>query len=150
MPVLLVRDILIFCDVKNSQPKHMILRTITTFMALVGNRVPFHIRLFSLIIDVTMYQRSSTYIMTTKNGWGVLFAGWFSSASHFYLFMFCPSGLYSEDGPPTDIADRLGASFPHFMSIELGRRSAEQIAELDKFVKCVYGLKMTHYCTEIF
>jgi len=66
-------------------------------------------------VDVTMYQRGSTYIMTTKNGWGVLFAG-----------------LYSEGGPPTDIADRLSASFPHFMSIELGRRSADRIAELDK------------------
>ncbi len=88
-----------------------------------------------------MYQRSSTYIMTTKNGWDVLFAGWSSCASPFYLLTFCPSGLYSEDGPPTDIADRLSASFPHLMSIELGRRSAERIAELDKFVKCVYSLK---------
>lgn len=97
-----------------------------------------------------MYQRSSTYIMTTKSGWGVLFASWFSSTSPFCLFTFCPSGLYSEDGPPTDIADRLAASFPHLMGIELGRRSAERIAELDKFVKCVYNLKMSHYCTEIF
>ncbi|KAK2462191.1 hypothetical protein APHAL10511_005779 [Amanita phalloides] len=65
-------------------------------------------------VDVTMYQRSSTYVMTTKSGLGVLFAG-----------------LYSEDGPPTDIADRLSASFPHFMSIGLGQRSTKRIAELD-------------------
>ncbi|KAF8345500.1 hypothetical protein F5887DRAFT_1190190 [Amanita rubescens] len=62
-------------------------------------------------VDVTMYQRGSTYIMTTKNGWGAC--------------------ILKMDLQP-DIADRLGASFPHFMSIELGRRSAEQIAELDK------------------
>ncbi|KAG5641535.1 hypothetical protein DXG03_004810 [Asterophora parasitica] len=67
------------------------------------------------ILYVTMYQRSSTYIMTTKNGWKV--------------FM---GGLYSEDGPPTDIADRLSASFPIHMGIGLSQRKVKETAELDK------------------
>uniref|UniRef100_A0A0W0FNY1 Flavin-containing monooxygenase n=1 Tax=Moniliophthora roreri TaxID=221103 RepID=A0A0W0FNY1_MONRR len=67
-------------------------------------------------VDVTMYQRGSSYIMSTKNGWGVLFAG-----------------LYSQDAPPTDIADRLNASFPnHFMSSGMAQRAVKIIAELDK------------------
>ncbi|KAF8629326.1 hypothetical protein AX15_003509 [Amanita polypyramis BW_CC] len=66
-------------------------------------------------VDVTMYQRGPTYIMSTKNGWDVLF-----------------TGLYSENAPPTDIADRLTASFPHFMGLGLAQRSAKRIAELDK------------------
>ncbi|KAF8734332.1 hypothetical protein AX14_003424 [Amanita brunnescens Koide BX004] len=66
-------------------------------------------------IDVTMYQRSSTYVMTVKNGLDVLF-----------------SGVYCENGPPTDIADRIVASYPHFMGLGLGQRSAARIAELDK------------------
>jgi hypothetical protein len=83
-----------------------------------------------------MYQRSSTYVMTTKNGFDVLFAG--NACPHLritvnsYIFS---SGLYCENGPPTDIADRINASFPHFMGIELGQRSTARIAELDKFVK---------------
>ncbi|THU80084.1 FAD/NAD(P)-binding domain-containing protein [Dendrothele bispora CBS 962.96] len=67
-------------------------------------------------IDVTMYQRSSTYIMTTKHGWEVIMAG-----------------LYSEDGPPTDIADRMNASLPHhFLDRGINQRNAERIAELDR------------------
>ncbi|KAJ3557978.1 hypothetical protein NP233_g11603 [Leucocoprinus birnbaumii] len=67
-------------------------------------------------IDVTMVQRGPTYIMSVKNGWDVLF-----------------KGLYEENGPPVDIADRFNASFPHFMSIEVAQRQVKQIAELDKF-----------------
>ncbi|XP_006457702.1 hypothetical protein AGABI2DRAFT_190142 [Agaricus bisporus var. bisporus H97] len=66
-------------------------------------------------VDVTMIQRGPTYIMSVKNGWGVLF-----------------KGLYQEDGPPPDIADRLTASFPHYMTIELSQRQVKDIAELDK------------------
>ncbi|KAJ6628886.1 FAD/NAD-binding domain-containing protein [Mycena sp. CBHHK59/15] len=47
-------------------------------------------------VDVTMFQRSSTYVMTVKNGWRVLM-----------------DGVYSENAPPTDVADRLNASFPN-------------------------------------
>ena len=41
-------------------------------------------------------------------------------------------GIYSEDAVPVDIADRLTASFPYYMSIGMGQRSAAKIAELDK------------------
>lgn len=66
-------------------------------------------------IDVTMYQRSPTYIMSTEQGWKVLF-----------------KGLYAEDGPPPDIGDRLNASFPHHMGIGMGQRATSLVAELDK------------------
>ncbi|CAA7270299.1 unnamed protein product [Cyclocybe aegerita] len=66
-------------------------------------------------VDVTMFQRGSTYVMSTKNGWDILF-----------------KGLYSEDGPPVDLADRIVASFPHHMGVGLNQRSARHIANLDK------------------
>ncbi|KAJ3788473.1 hypothetical protein GGU11DRAFT_815041 [Lentinula aff. detonsa] len=67
-------------------------------------------------IDVTMYQRSSTYIMSTKAGWEVLF-----------------SNLYAEDTLPTDLADRVNASFPlGFMMNGFAQRATEAIAEKDR------------------
>ncbi|KXN81274.1 putative indole-3-pyruvate monooxygenase YUCCA4 [Leucoagaricus sp. SymC.cos] len=66
-------------------------------------------------IDVTMVQRGPTYIMSCKNGWDILF-----------------KGLYEEGGPLADIADRITASFPHFMAIEFQQRKTKEIAELDK------------------
>ncbi|KAJ7648069.1 hypothetical protein FB45DRAFT_895162 [Roridomyces roridus] len=68
-------------------------------------------------VDVTIFQRSSTYVMSTKHGARRLL-----------------SPVYWEGGPPTDLADRLAASFPLFMSIELKRREARLIAEDDKEV----------------
>ena len=41
-------------------------------------------------------------------------------------------GLYAEDGPPTDVADRLVSSFPHFMSIGISQRSMQAVLEYDK------------------
>ncbi|KIK68274.1 hypothetical protein GYMLUDRAFT_154223 [Collybiopsis luxurians FD-317 M1] len=67
-------------------------------------------------VDVTMYQRSSTYVMSTKAGWDVLF-----------------SGLYEEGAVPTDIADRVNASFTMgFMYHGFARRATDIIAEIDK------------------
>ncbi|KAG6839710.1 hypothetical protein C0991_012404 [Blastosporella zonata] len=66
-------------------------------------------------VDVTMYQRGPTYIMSTSNGWKVLMGG-----------------VYSEGGLPTEIADRLNASFPHHFNVGLAQRSTKAIAELDK------------------
>ncbi|TFK59097.1 FAD/NAD(P)-binding domain-containing protein [Pluteus cervinus] len=66
-------------------------------------------------VDVTMFQRSSTYVMSVKNGFKVAF-----------------SRLYSEVSPPTHIADRLSASFPTYMTVGLTQRSVKVIAELDK------------------
>ncbi|KAJ7288582.1 hypothetical protein C8J57DRAFT_1214695 [Mycena rebaudengoi] len=49
-------------------------------------------------VDVTMFQRSSTYVMTIKSGWKILM-----------------EGLYSENAPPVDIADRLNVSYPNHL-----------------------------------
>lgn len=74
--------------------------------------------------------------MTVKNGWKVLFEGiapvLFPHSVGLCIDDF--TGVYSEGGPPTDIADRLSASFPHYMSIGLGQRSTKAIAELDKYI----------------
>ncbi|KAF7368295.1 Flavin-containing monooxygenase [Mycena venus] len=66
-------------------------------------------------VDVTIYQRSSSYVLSTKNGWARIMRP-----------------VYWEGGPPTELADRLNASFPHLMSIQLNQRLAKIIAEDDK------------------
>ncbi|KAL0567620.1 hypothetical protein V5O48_014372 [Marasmius crinis-equi] len=68
-------------------------------------------------VDVTMYQRSSTYVMSSKNGFGVFY-----------------DGLYTETTKiPVDIADRINASFPlRFMTSGLAQRATKYIAHLDK------------------
>ncbi|KAF8143648.1 hypothetical protein K438DRAFT_1911041 [Mycena galopus ATCC 62051] len=81
-------------------------------------------------VDVTMYQRSSTYVLTTKNGWNRIM-----------------KPVYWEGGPPVEVADRLNASFPHLMAIPLNQRQAKVIAEDDKDLleglrKCGFKLNM--------
>ncbi|KIJ33013.1 hypothetical protein M422DRAFT_70464 [Sphaerobolus stellatus SS14] len=66
-------------------------------------------------IDVTMVQRSSTYVMSTKQGLPILF-----------------EGLYVEGGPPVDLADRIGASFPNYLTKQLNKGTTARIAEKDK------------------
>ncbi|KAF8893477.1 hypothetical protein BD779DRAFT_1506493 [Infundibulicybe gibba] len=66
-------------------------------------------------IDVTMYQRDSTYIMSVKNGLGLLMGG-----------------VYDEDAPPSYVADRMVASFPHLKNVGLSQRLTRRIAEADK------------------
>ncbi|KAL1685892.1 hypothetical protein GGG16DRAFT_118416 [Schizophyllum commune] len=66
-------------------------------------------------VDVTMYQRSPTYVITVK------------TVKEAFM-----KGLYEEGGPPTEIADLLGASFPYPMQGELGARSVLHFADLDK------------------
>ncbi|KAJ7068507.1 hypothetical protein C8F01DRAFT_1247008 [Mycena amicta] len=66
-------------------------------------------------VDVTMFQRSSTYVMTTTNGWRILF-----------------KGLYSETAPPVDIADRLNASYPNALVGLLAPRKTLELADADK------------------
>lgn len=66
-------------------------------------------------LDVTMYQRSPTYVLTVKTVKEAFMAG-----------------LYEEGGPPTEVSDLLGASFPFPMQGELGERSVLHFAELDK------------------
>jgi putative flavoprotein involved in K+ transport len=64
--------------------------------------------------EVTMVQRSATYVMSSENGIATLFAG-----------------LYEEGGPPTADADLIFASVPYPMLAELHRGATQQIAELD-------------------
>ncbi|KAG6326957.1 hypothetical protein ID866_12132, partial [Astraeus odoratus] len=66
-------------------------------------------------VGVTMVQRGPTYIMSTKEGIPRLIGG-----------------LYNEGGPPTDLADRLGASFPNHAAKLLHQRTTKDIAEADK------------------
>ncbi|TFK48079.1 FAD/NAD(P)-binding domain-containing protein [Heliocybe sulcata] len=65
-------------------------------------------------IDVTMVQRSPTYIMSTKEGIPRLLA------------------IYSENGPPTDVADRINASYPNPLMKLMHQRLVKDIAEADK------------------
>ncbi|TFL05208.1 hypothetical protein BDV98DRAFT_542839 [Pterulicium gracile] len=66
-------------------------------------------------VDITMYQRNSTYIMSVQNGWKVLMGG-----------------VYDETGPPSDVADRLNASFSNMMRVPIYQSQIAQIAEMDK------------------
>ncbi|KAG6333166.1 hypothetical protein ID866_5921 [Astraeus odoratus] len=66
-------------------------------------------------IDVTMVQRGPTYVMSVKEGLSRVL-----------------SPLYSEGGPPTDLADRINASFPYHAGKLLFQRTTRAIAEADK------------------
>ncbi|KAF9046150.1 hypothetical protein BJ165DRAFT_1469259 [Panaeolus papilionaceus] len=66
-------------------------------------------------IDVTMVQRGSTYVMSTKKGLPVMLGD-----------------LYVEGGPPTDLADKIAASFPFLSSTGSGYRANNIIADLDR------------------
>ncbi|KAH7922234.1 FAD/NAD(P)-binding domain-containing protein [Leucogyrophana mollusca] len=65
-------------------------------------------------VDVTMVQRGPTYVMSAKEG--------------------VPRAMVNfwEGGPPTDVADRMGASFPRHLAIPLAQRLTRAIAEADK------------------
>ena len=65
--------------------------------------------------DVTMVQRSSTYVMSSENGIAVLFAG-----------------FYEEGGPTTDDADLLFAAIPFPVLAQLHVGATEALKELDK------------------
>ncbi|UGS36991.1 flavin-containing monooxygenase [Capillimicrobium parvum] len=65
--------------------------------------------------DVTMVQRSSTYVMSSEHGIPLVFAG-----------------LYEEGGPPTEDADLLFAAFPFPLLGELNKQTTQAIAELDR------------------
>jgi len=71
--------------------------------------------------------------MSTSNGWDVLFKGPFFYIPYYALSSLnCIEDTYAEGGPPTDLADRFTASFPHHMSVGLHQRAARRLAELDK------------------
>jgi putative flavoprotein involved in K+ transport len=65
--------------------------------------------------NVTIVQRSSTYVMRSESGIKVLFAG-----------------SYEEGGPPVDDADLMFAAIPYPLLAELHRGATDAIAELDR------------------
>ncbi|KAG5720266.1 Flavin-containing monooxygenase YUCCA3 [Termitomyces sp. T112] len=83
--------------------------------------------------DVTIHQRSSTYVMSTTDGWKVVAQGNHSSSYFTVRTNSLDLGAYLEGGRPTDIADRLGASFPNHVTVGLAQRQTKDIVELDKF-----------------
>ncbi|OLL26601.1 putative indole-3-pyruvate monooxygenase [Neolecta irregularis DAH-3] len=66
-------------------------------------------------VEVTMVQRSSTYVMSSMHGIKILF-----------------QGLYEEGGPPTEDADLVFASIPIPVMAKLHQIKTKEIAELDK------------------
>ncbi|KAK9459232.1 uncharacterized protein V1516DRAFT_686999 [Lipomyces oligophaga] len=64
--------------------------------------------------DVTMLQRSPTYVMSVKNGMPIV-----------------NGTLFSEAGPPTELADRIAESTPKFVAKLFHQRIIPQIAALD-------------------
>ena len=91
-------------------------------------------------IDVTIYQRDSTYIMTTKRGMpGMLGRTSLSCALSFLCHPHPPAArlhadLWWEGAWPTDVADRIDASLPTFLTEEISKRHTAAIAEGDKYV----------------
>ncbi|KLO15576.1 FAD/NAD-binding domain-containing protein [Schizopora paradoxa] len=73
-------------------------------------------------IDVTMYQRSSTIVASAKNALPIVFGG-----------------TYWEEPIPTDLADRMVASFPNKLVWILHRRAMNMIAAADR--ELLEGLK---------
>ncbi|KAF9813360.1 hypothetical protein IEO21_05652 [Rhodonia placenta] len=73
-------------------------------------------------VDVTLYQRGPTYIMTTKEGMPRVF-----------------KDTYWEGAGPVDVADRVHTSMPIFMVKEIHKRITAEIAEADK--ELLEGLK---------
>ncbi|KAL4064288.1 hypothetical protein V8B97DRAFT_1319745 [Scleroderma yunnanense] len=67
-------------------------------------------------IDVMMVQRGPTYVMSAKVGVPTILGG----------------GLYKEDGPPIDLADRITASYPNHFARLLHQRATQDVAEADK------------------
>ncbi|KAF9065637.1 hypothetical protein BDP27DRAFT_1331715 [Rhodocollybia butyracea] len=88
-------------------------------VVVVGAAVSAHdiaTDLYHAGVDVTIYQRSSTYIMSAEKGLKVYF-----------------SGLYYENGPPIDVADLISASFPVAFAVHgFQQRVTELIADMDK------------------
>ena len=74
--------------------------------------------------------------MTTKYGVAAFQEGMpVNQALNTPCVLICEAGLYDANSPPTDVSDRIGASFPSLLVKELHKRLAPRIAELDKYVE---------------
>ncbi|OAX37347.1 FAD/NAD(P)-binding domain-containing protein, partial [Rhizopogon vinicolor AM-OR11-026] len=80
-------------------------------------------------VDVTMVQRSPSYIMSTKEGMPRLMS------------------IFWEGGPPTDIADRVNASYPNKLLKLVHQRVTRDIAEADK--ELLEGLRKRGFKTTL-
>jgi len=84
-----------------------------------------------------MYQRSSVYVMTAKEGFPRLLGGGSPSVS-LPPFILITLPAYVEGGPPTAIADRIGASFPIPYLKEFLSRKTREVAEADRLLCIKY------------
>ncbi|KAJ4469877.1 hypothetical protein J3R30DRAFT_3661401 [Lentinula aciculospora] len=91
--------------------------------------------------DVTMFQRSSTFVLNLDKGWKFLGGGMPRTLFSAYIKCVPLLALYCENGPPIDMADRLSNSMPHLL-LEggLAQRTAQAIINdqkehLDKLAK---------------
>ncbi|KAI0770914.1 FAD/NAD-P-binding domain-containing protein [Trametes elegans] len=81
-------------------------------------------------VDVTMYQRESTYVMTTREGGPRVFRD-----------------VWWQDAYPADVADRVDASMPIWVNEQIGKRTTLEIAEADK--ELLDGLKKAGFKTNL-
>ncbi|MFC5500894.1 flavin-containing monooxygenase [Lysinimonas soli] len=80
-------------------------------------------------LDVTMVQRSSTYVISQKNNFELMIGK-----------------LYREGGMPTDDADLLGSSFPYLLALQRSVGQTEVATELDRDL--LDGLDRAGYRTD--
>lgn len=80
--------------------------------------------------EVTIVQRSSTYVMTSANGIPIIFGG-----------------LYYEGGPATEEADLIAASYPLPVLLEFAKAQTTAIAELDR--ELLDGLERAGFKTDL-
>ena len=70
--------------------------------------------------------------MSNKEGMPRLMAGEFRRNMHHILYIDLLVGLYWEGGPPTDVADRINASFPNNLMRLMHTRVSKDIADADR------------------
>lgn len=79
-----------------------------------------------------MFQRSPTFVMDLNKNWNLVGGGRSSSRDNFSDLNKLIA-LYSENSPPTEIADKLFASIPHLLLENgLAQRQTDAIIESDK------------------
>jgi len=84
-----------------------------------------------------MVQRGPTYIMSRKQSRPLLFGGNFpylSSLKPGYVKLYTHPALYTEGAPPTDIADRISASFPMKAGKSMSQQLTKRLAEADRYI----------------
>lgn len=84
-------------------------------------------------VDVTLFQRSETYIMSTKEGMPRVFGGMYPLHARFLVSVFnVVLDVFWEGAGPTEVGDRVHTSLPTFMLKEMHKRVTKDIAEADR------------------